>query len=472
MAISQFQLGGKESNVRILKYDRGYSRRHFMKQVASGMGAAGVLAPMWDTLAATGDLTKAYPEELLSLEVYTKGKIKNGDVIDASNVDLVKDILEPIKYEEISKLGRKITVAPTNNNIMELSPWEYMEATFKNRGQATFDARGNVVTRDGKPWIGGNPFPDGKTAQEMFSGLTLSWGRHDGSFYAVKEYDLTPDGNVTFRYDIGWAELSAVARVSMDPKPYWPGHEDKLRFQSVFFTSPDNVKGTSFLNIWAYDQHTFPDLYGYLPQFKRIRQFPTDQRFEPLIPGSSLYLSDAWTAGDPMYTWGNYRIVGRGPLLAGSSDGWNPDHPNWEHTTHGGPKGKTFWDSKAELLPECIIIDAEPVMYPRAPISKKRVWIDARTMLPVAMVSYDRRGQAYRSFDGAYALYKKNGKVVMDGKHPYWSWAFVHCHDIQTGNLTRLEQVKQVGGYESRPNQNDMYDRYLTTAALQRLGSA
>ena len=71
----------------------------------------------------------------------------------------------------------------------------------------------------------------------------------------------------------------------IDPKPYWPGHEDKLRYQSVLFVSPNDIKGTSYLNIWHYDQNRYPDLYGYLPAFKRVRRFPTNQRFEPLIPG-------------------------------------------------------------------------------------------------------------------------------------------------------------------------------------------
>ena len=103
--------------------------------------------------------------------------------------------------------------------------------------------------------------------------------------------------NVQFEYQSGWAELSTVARTRLEPKPYWTGHESQLRYQTVFFSAPDAVKGTSFLNVWAYDQSTMPELYGYLPTFRRIRQFPTDQRFEPLIPGSTLYLSDAWAAG-------------------------------------------------------------------------------------------------------------------------------------------------------------------------------
>ncbi|HET9692759.1 MAG TPA: DUF1329 domain-containing protein [Steroidobacteraceae bacterium] len=447
-------------------------RRRFLARLAAGALAPGVLMPLWQAIADSGEITKAYPDELLSLDAYTRGRVAAGTTIDAGNVEVVRDLLDPIRYEQVARMGRRLRVAPTTMEILRLSPWEYVEATLRNQGQATFDARGNVVTRDGKPWIGGNPFPSPSNGLEIFAGLTLSWGRHDASFYATREVDLGPDGSVQFEYQSGWAELSTVARLRVEPKPYWPGHESRLRYQSVFFSAPDDVKGTSFLNVWAYDQSTMPELYGYLPAFRRIRQFPTDQRFEPLIPGSTLYLSDAWAAGDPLHTWGNYRIVGRGPLLAAVSGGWNHAHPNWEHATHGGPKGRSFYDTTVELVPEAIVVEAEPVRFPRAPVSRKRVWFDARTLLPIGMVSYDRRGEPYRSFDGAYGLYEAPGRSVMDGAHPYWSWTHVHVFDIQTGRMTRFEQVREIaGGHAHSVNDARIYDKYLTSAALMRLGA-
>ena len=455
----------------IRRFDRHYSRRHFLDQMRRGVLATGVLAPLWPAIAEQGDINKAYPDELLSIEAYTRGRISNGDEISADNVEHVKDLLDGIKYRQIRDMGRRLKVASTTTDIMHLSPWEYVEATLKNQGKARYDEAGNVVTDTGEPWIGGNPFPDPETGLDLFAGLTLSWGRHDASQYAIKEYDLSPEGEVQYRYELMWAELQPVARTVMQPRPYWPRYKDKLRFQSVVFTSPNDISGTSFLNIWDYDQNRLPELYGYLPQFKRIREFPSSQRFEPLIPGGTLYLSDAWAAGDPMLTWGNYRIVDRGPVLAGMSDGWNPDHPNWEHTTHGGPHGETFWDTTVELVPEAIAVEAEPTGYPRAPIGKKRVWFDARTGLPIGMNSYDRKGDLYKSFDGAYARYDKNGKTVMDGEHPYWSWAHVHAYDIQTGRMSRLEQVKEISaGYSMAVNDPEMYDKFLTKQALRRLG--
>ncbi len=455
------------------KYGKDFSRRAFLRKTAQAATGSGLLMPLWSAIARDGDISKAYPDELLSIEEFTKGAISTGDVIDANNVEHVKDLLEPIRYEQIRQHGRKLTVVKTTTDPMRLSPWEYMEATLRNAGKARFDDTGNIVNEDGKPWIGGNPFPDAKRAIELYAAQVLSWGRHDASFYAIKIDSLDHKGNKQFHYSGGWAELNTVSRVSMDPKPYWPEHIDKLRFQSVFFLEPNQFAGTSFLNNWHYDQRKFPELYGYVPEFRRIRQFPTDQRFEPLLPGLTLYLSDAWGAGDPLQTWGDFKIIHRGPFLAGLSDGWSSDHPNWEHKTHGGPKGDSFWDTKVELVPEAIVVETRPTGYSRAPVSKKHLWFDARNQVLIGMVTYDRRDQPFRSFDGASSLYesKDGSKTFMDGKHPYWSWVHVTASDIQTGGITRLQQVRELDGeHQSGANEPSIYERYLTQLALHNLG--
>ena len=63
----------------IRKYDVDYSRRFFMEKVARGVGGAGVLTSLWPLMCESGDISKAYPDELLDIEVFTKGKVKVGD---------------------------------------------------------------------------------------------------------------------------------------------------------------------------------------------------------------------------------------------------------------------------------------------------------------------------------------------------------------------------------------------------------
>ena len=54
------------------------------------------------------------------------------------------------------------------------------------------------------------------------------------------------------------------------------------------------------MNEWYYDQFEISRVVWILASaFKRVRRFPTNQRFEP-FSGDQLFLSDA--AGDPMLT--------------------------------------------------------------------------------------------------------------------------------------------------------------------------
>ncbi|HEY9545080.1 MAG TPA: DUF1329 domain-containing protein, partial [Solimonas sp.] len=420
----------------IRKYDVDYGRRALLQKAALGAGA-GVLAPLWPLIASGADMGKAYPDENMSVEMYTKGKVKTGDYITAANVDAVKNLLDPITYKQVKEMGRKIKIVPTVTDATLLNPMGFLEASLKNKGKAKFDANGNIVeASSGKPWIGGLPFADAKTANEAISNLTLSWGRHDYCQYAIRQWDIAPDGNQAYQYDFVWAELQAQARID---GTVFQNKNDLLRLQSVWFTAPQDTAGSSFLSTWYYDQRKFPDLYGYLPAFRRVRQFPTNQRFEPLLPGITWFLSDAWAAGDPMLTWGNYKIVGRQPMLGAVSENWHGTSKNWELPVHGGPKGQTFFDTNFSMCPECIVLEAEPTGYPRAPVGKKRVWIDVRNQQFVAYITFDRRGEMWKSFEPGWSRYQDGKAIVKDAKgNSDWSWMYVLSHDIQANRMSRI----------------------------------
>jgi hypothetical protein len=182
--------------MRVMKYSDGWTRRHFMEQAARGVLAAGVIAPLWELIGRNGSLEAAYPPELLSIEAYTKGKLKPGDVLSAENVDIVKDLLDPAAYWQIKHDGRLVDLAPTETDVTKLTPMPYLQATLRNRGKHKIFPDGNCYTLDGKDWVGGNPFPEPKTAQEVLMGNTLSWGKHDTQAHPILDWDTDADGAI------------------------------------------------------------------------------------------------------------------------------------------------------------------------------------------------------------------------------------------------------------------------------------
>ena len=459
----------------IRKFDFDFARRHFMAQTARGFGAAGVLSGLWPEICCSAETTRAYPEELLDIESFTKGRVKAGDVIDADTIDLVQDLVDPILFQEVKQDGRKFVIQRAEHQVEAMYPPYFFDATLNNQGQARFDNDGNITNGDGRPWIGGLPFPDAQTGADVIANLTLSWGRHDRAVYAIPSLVFGADGDREYEYDFVWAEQQCTGLVHPDAGgPYLAGYEDKTRLQSVWFTHTQDVKGSCFLSIWDYDQRKFPDLFGYLPQFKRVRRFPSNQRFEPYMPGMNLYLSDAWAAGDPMLTWGNFKIIHRGPFLGSSSKQWQVENNNWEPSTVGGGQGHTYYYVAKELIPEVIVFEGEPTGYPHAPVSKRRIYVDARNMTPVQAVSYDRRGEAWKGFEGGGGQRIAGDKKILtrDGR-PDWSWDWAISHDVQSNKVTRFHQAEQCrGNWKTQLDpEGDMVNQYMTNAAMLRMGT-
>ncbi|AXQ28526.1 DUF1329 domain-containing protein [Solimonas sp. K1W22B-7] len=460
--------------MRIRKYDVDYGRRTLMKNAAIGLGA-GVLLPLEKVFAAGGEnIAKAYPDELLDIGMYTKGKLKAGDMVTASNVDAVKNLLDPITYEQIKNVGRKIKIRPTTTDMPKMFSHEFYTTTQKNLAsgtKASWDSKGNVVTSAGKPWVGGLAFPSAKTGDEVQANLAMSWGRGDYCQYAVRDTVFNPDGKIAYDYDLLWAELQIQSRLD---GTVFQNKADLLRMQTVLFTATQDVAGSSFLSTWYYDQSKFPDLYGYLPQFRRVRQFPTNQRFEPLIPGVSWFLSDAWAAGDPMRTWGEFKILARQPMLTPVNSNFVAGN-NWMPGTHGGPNNDMWFDTEFELSPEVILLESKPTQYPRSPVGRRVSYIDARNQVAYGGIRYDRQDKPWLNFEAGFGQFVDGKKIIMgpDGKHPAWSWTYVVAYDIQSRRMDRIRHAAQcAGGYKSEfaADNEAVYKQFFTQQALQRLG--
>ena len=244
----------------------------------------------------------------------------------------------------------------------------------------------------------------------------LSWGKHDTIAHPVLDWDTDADGNVEYNYASIYVEWQTVGRLVLDPNPYMPGRESQIRILGATVTAPGDVAGTGILQVWAYDQHKLPGYYVYQPTTKRVRTYPVDQRFEPQFPGNTFFVTEYWMAGDPLLTWGNFKLVGKGPMLTCAHHCADLDKPNWIHKTCGGKSGVKYWRTRMELVPEVYVVEMEPTSYPRAPIGKKRIWYHAATLCPLTMISYDRQGKMWKQWEGGFDYYeRKPGMKWIEG---------------------------------------------------------
>src|SRR5919109_5228571 len=81
----------KERSYKEFDYFDHWTRRDFLKKTGAWAGA-GLLQPVLSLVGAGKTVEAAYPEEVLSIEKYTKGRVKPGMIITKDNVQIIKDI--------------------------------------------------------------------------------------------------------------------------------------------------------------------------------------------------------------------------------------------------------------------------------------------------------------------------------------------------------------------------------------------
>src|ERR1051325_7212103 len=94
-----------------LNYSGYWSRRGFLKQSGLFLGA-GLLQPVLSLIGSGKSIAAAYPDEVLSIEKYTKGKIKPGMVISKDNYQLITAIASEGLVVELQR-GGQIKIAET-----------------------------------------------------------------------------------------------------------------------------------------------------------------------------------------------------------------------------------------------------------------------------------------------------------------------------------------------------------------------
>src|SRR3990172_6711877 len=105
----------KERIYEELNYFAHWTRRGFLKQTGLWAGA-GLLQPVLSLIGEGKSIAAAYPDEVLSIEKYTKGRIKPGMIVSKENVELIKDIAPEGLIVELQRGGQikigEATLAP------------------------------------------------------------------------------------------------------------------------------------------------------------------------------------------------------------------------------------------------------------------------------------------------------------------------------------------------------------------------
>ena len=383
----------KERNYKELSYFDYWTRRDFLKKTGVFMGA-GLLQPVLSLIDAGKTVEAAYPEEVLSIEKYTKGKVKPGMIITKENVELIKDIATEGLVVELQR-GAQIKIAETTTRPEAKQPKFWLDATLRHNGQAVLDKSGQLWHKSGGPWIGGAPFPEPKSALEAIWSYKFSPRRYDNVRVISTTSHIDTNGVLVRKDEAIFMQIQTVGRLVVDPKPVVSQYKDELHRVLLSLHKPFDSYGLAVLTTVHYDASRLPDTNLYIPTLRRTRRVPSSQRFEPTGPYAVHYTSDFDIQNDPVLTW-SWNLAGRKPMLGPS--------PSNVGTRAKGAKREDFvfppfpdkfprttW----ELRPEMLLLDGVPHL-PGANYSKKRVYFDPIYLITEQADIWDMAGKMWK----------------------------------------------------------------------------
>jgi hypothetical protein len=397
---------------RTLLAEHPLDRRSFLA-LALAAGVLSSASRLWPS-AASG----ASP---LGLEEATQGRLRPGLRLSKENAAAARELLTPGTWEKIQRFGLEFPLVETTFDRRALVPREWLEATEHHRGQAVLDGH-QLQTRDGRPWIGGTPFPEPQSGLEAAWNLaSQAWIEYADDFLYTGGEHLISRGEIerTLRWVFGG--IATVGRIGSGG-PWLAGHEKELYRLVLRYTWPFDIRGTSVLVIRPYDQRQVERAFVYLPALRRVRQVPTRQRWESVM-GNDIFRSDQNGHNDPLAFW-DWRLLGTRPFLLPAVVDDPPVDPV---PAVAGRFPEWPW----ELRPAVHVLEAIP-RDPLCPYSRKLLYLDAAMGKAIAFEFYDRRGELWKA-----AVHHQSRVHGKDGW--FLSLAYPnHCTDLQADHVTFL----------------------------------
>jgi len=438
-----------------------WTRRDFLKKIGSWAGA-GLLQPVLSLIGEGKSIAAAYPDELLSIEKYTKGRVKPGMIISKDNVDLVKDLCPEGLYTELTR-GAQIKVAETTTRVDALVPPYWVQATLRNKGQAMLDKKGQLWTKDGKPWVGGDPFPDASNGIEAMWNHTFNQVRYDDTCEIANEVHIDTSGAV-LREGVGFVvRIQTVGRLAVEPKPMLPAYKDELYRAVLTLLKPFDVYGLSSNTTVYYDAARLPDTDLYIPTLRRTRRVLSTQRFEPVSPYAAYFVSDLGLHNDPVLTW-SWKLVGRKPMLAPSPNnrGAFARDASKDDFIFRQAREK-FPRSTWELRPEILIVDGVSHLE-GSPYGRKRMYIDAIYNRAQSADIWDKADRLWK-----FLVYYVADLGIADNMGgTARELAGICFADLQKDYHSNIFFYPKIGDVEFRVNDNFKIEDWNTPSAMLR----
>jgi hypothetical protein len=352
--------------------------------------------------------------------------LTEGMLVDQSNVDQFKEILDPAMYDFIKAGETVVKVGATTS--FDSHP-NYIEATRKYASQTTLgEAAGDISGS-----LAGRPFPQEPSLDDPKAGEKIAWNFKYG--YLAGDAGALVPSKWKFRDKSSGKverELTIDAHFLSFSRRTTDGEGEELRDRPEglwrgFYTlvhQPFDVKNTQLLLHRYEDDLKRDNGYMYLGFQRRVRRLSTGQTTDAYL-GSDVMIEDfeGYNGRISDMTWtykGTKNILlpmyKHNEMELDATETFEDGYQLIDFEGQGGCFPKVTYQ-----LRKVYVVETDPVD-PNHPISKRVHYVDAQTFVIPRTLTYDRKGDLWKSWSIAKAhpdyhlpVNKGTGTVLDDG---------------------------------------------------------
>lgn len=326
--------------------------------------------------------------------------VKPGVVINSSNVDQAKDVLDTAMYQMVKDGWYEFKVGPTTSIDFNR---KFVEATEKGYKSVSL---GETVS-DLKGFIAGRPFPQEPSLNDPRAGDKIAWNYKYGIVWGDAS-NINPfywtfknlnDGKVERVLKMDFHILSFMHRTMFPPVPnIEPNTTEMYRATHVKVLEPQDVADTQLLIHRYEDDSKLDSTWLYLGFQRRVRKLSSAQITDSFL-GSDIMIED--------FEGYNGRLSDMKWTFKGTKNSLMPFYnhdemalakeyaePGFQYVAFGG-KGGCFPNITWQIR-KVYEVEATP-LDPNHPISKRIFLFDAQTSGPARVLIYDRNGKLWKT---------------------------------------------------------------------------
>jgi hypothetical protein len=418
-----------------------------------------------------------------------------GTTITAANKQAAAEVLPaellPFVTENFADLNMKIveTGKYTPNAA-------YVKATVDYACKAKLDAQGRL-----SDFTAGQPFPYSDwakdatghkcdlTADDPQFALKLAWDINyrwqGGSGLNLPHWgfsNMRNNGKETWRVSQGEYRRTYFShRADLLPATSELEKGTNVEWAEFFdVKTPFDLRGTMFLLYRYTEQGKEDDTWAYIPALRRVRRIAATQKSDSLL-GTEFTLEDFYIFAG--YVWDHQWEFKGESVKAGVMNSKRTCFPSiipedqkaartmsrlgsdaeWEHCKFGPYGALPFADESFEKRK---VFELDDVPRQKGhPYSRKKIWYDTETMMPLYSIMYDRAGKPYRIIASVFK-WSEDSPVAENRGRNALNYSDIMVVNVQNGN----SHTGQFDNANAFPFTVDESRKYYDTTRLKTLG--